>query len=602
MPTPKLLIPEPLHGAFSVLGDLATLTDADPRDLSGAQVTALRTLFEDPTIGLFLFAKTIFGYQDLTISIHLPICRFLSHWGESELADGTTITAPPTGLNAEVVNSWRRLMVCIPREMFKTSMNRALMLWTIARDPTHNPTIGLFNEKAENSQAWVGAITEVVERSRLLQILWRDMIPKGIGFWDTDQGITRSRGLKWGNGGLRFERTAIGIPELSIEPHGIGGAVVGKHYTHMIFDDIIGEAAAYSQAVMQTAIHWVDNSRPLERPAENGKLVVFHTPWAYADVYAHMLKKWPDDFRVHKRHLLEDSEGNPDHLNGTSIFPEKISTKQAYQLLKTDFFVNMSQYQCQPRAGRAQSFDDSWFHYGKIDLTSSNPVFKIDKDHYDPDVCDPESGDRQAPYLTPLSWMAKAVILDPAPSKPNDIKRFPHANNGIAVVGIDPWGRRYALDCTTSKDGPTEILEQLMALCVEWRTTVIAIEEVNFSALYAPLFQRIIRHEYSWEPTFVPCMTGGREKFERIKQLLIPPFENNYWYINRTRCMALVTELAEFPHGETVDIVDALSYTDEVRTRPDTAEQQELWLEQQAESGRGLTGYGEMFRGEVSSG
>ncbi len=597
-----LAVPEDLRGSFSILSDLAGLSDADPRDLTESQITSMRGLFEDKTVGLFLFATQIFGYKDMTLNIHLPIARFLSKWGQSTLTDGSTITVPPTGVNADVADSDRRLMVCIPREMFKTSMNRALMLWTLACDPGHNPTIGLYNEKAENSQSWVGAIAEVVERSRLFQILWRDMIPKGIGYWDTEVGITRSRGLKWGNGGLKFERTSYGIPELSIEPHGIGGASVGKHFTHMIFDDIIGKEAAYSQAVMQNAIDWVDNSRPLERPAENGNLVVFHTPWAYADVYAHMLKKWPNDFKVHKRHLLEDGEGEPDHLNGTSIFPEKISTTQAYQLLKTDFFVNMSQYQCQPRAGRSQSFDDAWFGYGLCDTTPSNPVFKIDRDSYDPDICDPESGDRQAPYLIPLSWMSKAVILDPAPSKPSDIKRFPHANNGIVVVGIDPWSRRFALDCAVSKECPTEVLDLLMELCLKWRTRTIGIEEVNFSALYAPLFQRIIRHEYSWEPTFVPCMTKGREKYERIKQLLIPPFQNHYWYLNKLTCMPLINELAEFPNGETIDIVDALSYTDEVVQRPDTVEQQELWLEQQSNSNRGLSGYGEMMVGETVRG
>ena len=179
-----LTVPDSLRGAFGVLSDLANLGDADPRDLTNAQVGSLRQLFEDPTVGLYLFATQIFGYKDLTHQIHVPICRFLSHWGESVLADGTIITTPPTGLNADVSDSYRRLMICIPREMFKTSTNRALMLWTIARDPGHDATIGLFNEKAENSQAWVGAIAEVVERSRLFQILWRDMIPKGIGFWD----------------------------------------------------------------------------------------------------------------------------------------------------------------------------------------------------------------------------------------------------------------------------------------------------------------------------------------------------------------------------------------------------------------------------------
>src|SRR4030095_13056804 len=120
----------------------------------------------------------------------------------------------------------------------------------------------------------------------------------------------------------------------------------GKHFTHMVLDDIIGRNAAYSTAVMQEAADWVDNQRPLERPAENGCELVVHTPWAYADVYSLKLKKWPGEYKVHVRHILEAPDGTPDHINGTSIFPQKISTAKARQLLKTDFYVNMSQYQC----------------------------------------------------------------------------------------------------------------------------------------------------------------------------------------------------------------------------------------------------------------
>jgi hypothetical protein len=587
--------------ALETLTELLRFPSEEARNLVPTQVAALRALFEDKKLGLYLFARYIFGYTDLTEDLHLPICMFISRWGETTFTDGTVLTEPPNELHerahGEIIDNHRRLMVCIPRECFKTSLcTRANTLWTLARNP--DATVGLFNEKAENAQRWTGAIAKVVESSHLFQMLWREMIPRGVGFWDREQGVTRNRGLKWGDSGVLFERGRPGIPELSIEPHGVGGATTGKHFTHMVLDDIIGRAAAYSQAEMQTAMDWVDNQRPLERPAENGCELVVHTPWAYADVYAHKLKKW-GDYKVHRRHLLEDSEGKPDRINGRSIFPTKISTKKAKQLLKTDFFVNMAQYQCQPMASRDQSFDDAWFRECRI-AESGSPYIRVLDEFYDPEICDPESQESHAPQVLPLHWLNKAIILDPAPAKPSEIKREPKANNGIVVVGVDPWGRRYCLESAVARVGPTELLDLIMGLCDKWGTMTVAIEEVAFSAIYAPLWTTIARFRYEWEPDFVSCFTKGRDKQARIKQNLIRVFENGFWYFNEHGTGKLRQELSEFPNSETVDLADALSYTDEVLERPRTPSQTESHLHSQRnlDANRGLTGYGYFQEGE----
>tara|TARA_Y100000590_G_scaffold413_1_gene604 strand:+ start:2883 stop:4673 length:1791 start_codon:yes stop_codon:yes gene_type:complete len=593
---------DPRSEGLGIIAELTTLPDASPRDLTNEQLGRLRTVFCDRQIGLFLFAKIIFGYNDLIESLHLPICQLLGRWGESVLEDGKTITHPPTELDGDVVESHRRILIQIPRECFKTSLcTRANSLWQI----THNPdiTIGLFNEKAANAEAWCASIAQVVERSVLFQALWRDLIPKGIGFWDKDRGVTRSRNSKWGGSGLLFERPSYGIPELSLEPHGIGGATTGKHYTHKILDDIIGRNAAYSPSEMQNAVDWVDTSRPLERPAENGCELIVCTPWGYHDVYSHMLKKWKDEYVVMRRHILEDSEGNPDHKNGTSIFPTKISTKKAKQLLRVDPFINMAQYQCMPRPGRSQSFSDKWLRYGVMGGTEKTPYFRIRMENYDPEIFDPDSNSESAPQLVSLNMMDKAVILDPAPTRQSEIRQEPKAGNGIVVVAKDPWGRRYCLEAMSVQQGPTDILHTLMALCDKWMVQKIGIEEVNFSAVYAPLFQNIIRHEYDWEPDFFPCFTKGQEKKARIKQNLIPLFENGFFYFNEVGTATLYKEITEFPHGETVDIIDALSYVDRAVDRPESPEEAETTslMIRSLESNMGSTGYGQ-FTEETPNG
>ena len=593
-----------LRAALAILQELEAQGDPEAaRELGAQEVSLLRMLFEDPTVGLFYFAKVIFGYKDLTVDLHLPICKFISRWGQSVLRDGTIRTDPPTGYwEDQVVDSYRRLMVCIPRECFKTSLcTRANSLWTVLRSEGFNATVGIFNEKQDNSEAWCAAICQVVERNRLLQQIWREAIPRGIGYWDKEAGKTRPRNHKWGSTGLLFERGDFGIPELSIEPQSVGGATTGKHYTHKILDDIIGHKAAESEAEMAAAVAWVDTARPLERPAENGNELVVHTPWAYADVYVHMLRKWPGEYKVHKRHILEDVQGYPDPLNGKSIFPEKISTPKAKRLLKTDPFVNSAQYLCVPRAGRDTSFSDEWFQFGAVEGSLGSPYFAIDKEHYDPHVhaIEDYNAPEGAPRTVALHEMQKAVLLDPAPSKGTELRRDRHAANGIVVVGIDPWGRRYCLAAESLRVGPTDVLTRLMELCERWGTARIGIEEVNFSAVYAPLFEEIIKLKYDWSPEFFPLMTQGRDKDARIRQALIPKMENKLWYFNKTECSRVVLELQEFPHGATKDLIDALSYTDESVVRPDTFEERRRKRARQKDrdAARGLTGYGDFQDG-----
>lgn len=596
---PPTASPAPLHEhAFEVLRDLRTLVDADEADLDQQQITLLRKMFEDPTVGLYLFALEVFGYSTIKPpfepSLHLPICQFLGQWGRSNLTDGSTIWHSPEDSDAPVAESWRRLMVCIPRDCYKTSLcTRANSLWQICKNP--NATIGIFHENEKKVEMWVGAICEVVERSRLFQTLWRDLLPPGISYIDKEKGRTLPRKWKWGASGMLFQRDSYGIAELSIQGFGIGGAAQGYHFTHKILDDIIGKNAAYSDAVMKEAIDWVDNSRPLERPAEKGCELVVHTPWAYHDVYAHMLKRWPGEYKVYKRHLLEDTEGRPDHVDGQSIFPAKFTTEEAKKLLKTDFYVNMAQYQCEPRVGRDQSFTEEWFRFGQLIGSTQRPIWKYKDDYFDPEILDPECGDDRAPQLVPLHWFEKAVILDPAPSKSNEVKREPRANNGITVVGVDPWGRRVCFEAWSGRESPTERLKRLMALCEKWGASTISVEEVVFSAEIGPLYEAIIRHEYDWSPEFRPCFPQGRDKHARIKMNLISPMENGYWYFNHTGCGRLVQELGEFPNGETIDLIDALSYTDEVVSRPETPDEQEDLMEarRSLERNLGMTGYGE---------
>lgn len=601
------------EGGLSVLQDLKD-SKARASEMTFPQMEATKALFADPDIGLWWFAREIFGFRDLTWEFHGPICQLLGHWGESHLADGRVIThTPKAGYEEENIKaSYRRLMLRIPRETFKSSLGtRACALRVLSMNS--NETIGIFNETENLPKQWIDAIRQVAETSILFQTLYRDIIPKGIGYWDREKGVTTSRKLKWGGTGILFERGTQGVSELSIEPHGITGTAVGKHFTRMIWDDIIGLKASLSPAVMETAIDWVDNSRPLERPAEGGCVLVNHTTWAYADVYKHMEQKWPGEWQIFHRSLLENPEtGEPDEINGISTFPTKISTAKAKAMQERDPYVFAAQYQCIPKAGRTQSFDPDWDGRFHIIYEGQEPVIHIDRTggcqsfdgtNFELDMADPPDF---APQRVPLSWCTKSVILDPAPSKGAEVRQNRHARNGFVVCAVDPWGRRYNLDSRVSRDTPEMILDQMIGLSREWQAWIWSIEEVVFSAVYEPLWSAIIslKPEYrDVRPEWRPVKPAGRDKEGRIRNNLIGIHELGLVYYNKgdpklnlPGCPSgyLLKEKNEFPHGQTVDTLDAFAYIDESVQKPLTLDRRHRnsFLAKHSGLERGITGYG----------
>ncbi len=449
---------------------------------------------------------------------------------------------------------------------------RALSLWMATKDP--EVTVGIFNESEAKVKDWIGAIKTVVERSRLYHILWPERLPPGVHF-QTDRTIPRS--WKWGDSGLMFPRESRNVSELTFEPFGIGGSSAGKHFTHKIYDDIIGEKSAQSEAVMQDAIHFVDHGRAIERPSDSGCELVNFTRWAYFDVYSHMLQKWPNDYKVYHRSLLENPETRePDVVNGESIFPERFPTSLCKKMYEDDPYVFYSQRQCIPRAGRETTFNKDWIlRFTVRDLDRDRIQLAIHPDHYNPDRVHTDlAGLQRAPRWVNLSWLSKAILVDPSPTRKSEKTAEPRARNGIVAVGLDPWGRRFALESVPLRADPVDVLETILDMARRWAIDLIGIEEVNFSAVYAPLWGEIVKSRYpSLQVNWAPLKPQNQDKDARIRGLL-GPHREGLWYYNLVGTDHLIQELLEYPHSGTRDLVDAQAYTDRLLSRPPTPDEQ----------------------------
>jgi len=247
---------------------------------------------------------------------------------------------------------------------------------------------------------------------------------------------------------------------------------------------------------------------------------------------------------------------------------------------------------CLPKPGRETSFDTDWFRYGKIVYSGQNPVFRINDENYDKDIMDLEAVSEDAPQFIPLEWMTKALLFDPIPGDPRKLRQDPECFHGLVVVGKDPWGRRFCLDSARYRCTPEEIFDKIMILMEKWYTRTLALEEVSFMYVFEPLFRLLAETRYQWCPDMLSVSPGGRHKDDRILSGLQTANETGFWYYNQASTTDVLQELAEFPHATSKDILDALSYTDEILVRPETPAEKIKSYHSLRSEDRGICGYG----------
>ena len=96
---------------------LDDLTGEDPRDASQDQLRELRELFMNGNgWGLFFFANFVCGYDKLIYPLHFEIGQYLSLWWSTLMKDGTSDLEYVDPSDDDVEISYRRLMLCIPRD------------------------------------------------------------------------------------------------------------------------------------------------------------------------------------------------------------------------------------------------------------------------------------------------------------------------------------------------------------------------------------------------------------------------------------------------------------------------------------------------------
>lgn len=469
----------------------------------------------------YFFSKAIAGYADLTEELHRPICEWL-------------------------VDSERYLFrgLLIPRKYFKSSMTKAYVLRVLTGPEGPDERILFVGENEDVAAKNLTDIQWKFKSDKFFQKLYPHLIP-------ADQG------RDWPMDAMTLPRSRS-YDEPTIRAVGIGTKHTGFHYTKIIYDDPIGWKAARSRPDMETAIEWFQAAPGLHDSTKTQELYI-GTRWKHgkADLPGWIMAEMP--YRV----IDGEQEGYQWMIrsaieNGQSIFPPQRSStgkRIGYSLrdlermkkrMRTYLFnANMMNA---PSVGDDRDFRPEWM--GRYHIAQDRRGLVIEG-----------TGER-----VELVDLLRTSFYDPSVGG-----IAAQAENAIVVIGVDWKGRIFVLDTWSKNCTLGQAVERWHVMNDKWHCAknhyeaVGAHKEVGEKFRERPNPCRCGKIHRRIRP--LPILPPPALKEDRIRDYAQVPFEEGRVWMG-TWMTDLEKQLQEFPHGDMVDLVDALAYAIHLARKP----------------------------------
>lgn len=456
---------------------------------------------------LYVFAKSILGYDWLVPHIHGQLCVALE-----ELAQ--CLDADPAG-DDELLN---RLLCELPRGWLKTTLcSIAFPIWLSIRKP--NIRILVVQNSATNAQKKLSVIRGQWEQNELLRSLFSELLPTKNSVWKADS--------------LCLTRSAS-FAESTYEAAGTSTRVVSRHYDVVIEDDTVApdydelgkESLAPTHEDVQKAIGWHrSNVLPLLNNPRCGINLVVGTRW-----YDQDLIRWVKDnepqFRVISRACREDKNGKADP-KGELTYPERFGT-QTLRELETALgqYMFFCLYYNMPVRSEDMAFRAEWFQYYET-----------------------------PPVLSSLAiYTTVDVGTDPKLSKSGSVDYCVVMTCGKDLI----TGHVYVLDYFHKQANPGELCSAIFDHVVRFNPVCVAYQGIAFERSLNYWLKELMRQNQRWFSLMQLPGSNREDAKNRAIEGLIPLFENEVIFL-RTWMKALVSELTVFPLGRNDDLADALS-------------------------------------------
>jgi hypothetical protein len=498
------------------------------RDLTMDQVKHLRKKAKDD---LFFLAYGVLGYELMSPKLH----GHLSSWLKSTRNEQYRLLLLPRGHYKSTIKTISEsVQMALPNDDGIVEEHP----WCLGPDIK----LLLSHENRESASRFLFEIAEAFLKKPMMLALFPECIPSK----------RHQRINKWE---LELPRAAH-HKEPTFDTIGAGGAAQGRHYSHIIMDDIIGEAARDSDTVMRTVLMWFDNVNSLLTRIKFDGWDLVGTRWSFKDVYSHAMdvygvKKSRSVIRCMNPEEVDDGvvaaylRGNIE--NGEPTFPEEFDM-DFYTRMRKNPKVYAAQYANNPKEGGLNEFDPEWlkfynFNYPYVYTFEGNRKSKID-----------------------IGTLDRVIMVDPSMGE-NDKSD----ESAVLVCGMDEERRIFVLECIKEIIRPPDLINLIFSLHSKWRPRLVSFESVAFSGLFGYWFKDKCEQLGKYPSVYDYKPGGKRSKLARVRGLA-PYFSSGQIYIQEGMHQ-FRDEYEWFGVTNSDHILDALAQGPEIWT-PGTTERQ----------------------------
>ncbi len=475
---------------FAVVNDPEVMEEI--KSLPSSQVERMKRKAETD---LFFLCNGILGMKDLTPYTHGPLCRFI-----------------------EREKSNRRL-VTVARGTLKSSICTVGQAIQLGLNNPDDLRLAIFSENAGNATGWLHEIKSHFTRNETIREWWPDHTPErteGPGsWWKLDEACLNRKGQEY--------------KEATYTAAGYTSASTSQHYTHIIVDDLVGEEAKESRAVMDRANRFVQAVPNLLVVQEHDRIDFVGTRKGLTDSYAFVLEYFKSEgIALYHRPAIE---------NGKSVFPERLSLEYLAKKRESDPDTYYSELDNNPIGKGAKDFDATrvraftFDNAGRVVWRDTNGILrKWELDQLDIVMtCDPNGGS-----LTATDYPA------------------------IVVSGIDKHDQVFVLDTWARRVEPDTFIDRIYEMWQRWNPRLLGIEQ---AAQQTTLFYFKKRaKDTNTHINVVPLKPKNADKIVRIRKALAPIVNQGRLFLRKAEQSSLMQQLTFFPDVTNDDEVDALAY------------------------------------------
>lgn len=477
-----------------------------------------KACIDDTYWSLYLLGKVILGFPDLAPDPHLEICEFLS--------------AP----------DWSHKLLMCPRDSLKTTLLIALEVWEGLRDPQLQCLHAMATE--ENAEESAQYVDDIFKKNRLVQTLWPDRMPD----------FAKS---SW----KKLEKTLPRQHQVRGPTYRWAGSrskVVGYHYSLIICDDLMEEGTSNSEAEMRRTVSWISNLEPLliNTPRKKGKIIFCGTRWSLADHYATIMghQKQHTDEKLFRAH------GDPRYMvmKRAAVEDGKLFWKQ-----RLDHDALAAKQRALESQGEGHKFY-LWYMNDPVD-PNLQEFPKPNTWRYNEDKTLIYFMNSNGTHALDPRQLYRTMTIDPASSE--GTKR--RDSSAITVIGSHPKGQRICLYAWTGQVSTHELSHRVVAICKKFAEEGRPIAKVGLEAAQTQFGLAKFIEEFADEKKVYiggkikPLKHGNVGKNDRIRTSILPIVHEGYYYTH-ARWVELNQQMAQFPYGRKIDLLDALAYQPQI--------------------------------------